>query len=245
MGPGTPPEVPEGWSVGPPDFVGVGAQKAGTSWWAALIHEHPNVKRTGGVAKELHFFDRYWESGFGASDIALYASYFPRPGGALAGEWTPGYMIDFWAPELIARAAPETRVLVLLRENGTARASELAQRLLDEEVGPVPARLRRLTELFELAGMKRSEARIAEGGGDRARRHRLVERIDGPNRANASSEIAFTCLQRHEGAGRTAEDVVEVIGLPFRSAPADDGSDRLSGDGEERFPMVVGEVEHG
>jgi hypothetical protein len=116
MGPGKPPEVPEGWSVGPPDFVGVGAQKAGTSWWAALIHEHPRVERTGGVAKELHFFDRYWESGFGASDIALYATYFPRPSGALAGEWTPGYMIDFWTPELIATAAPRTRVLVLLRD---------------------------------------------------------------------------------------------------------------------------------
>ena len=50
------------------------------------------------MAKELHFFDRCWESGFAASDIALYARYFPRPGGALAGEWTPGYMIDFWTP---------------------------------------------------------------------------------------------------------------------------------------------------
>jgi hypothetical protein len=116
MGPGRPPEVPAGWGVGPPDFVGVGAQKAGTSWWAALIHEHPRVERTGGVAKELHFFDRCWESGFGASDIALYASYFPRPIGALAGEWTPGYRIDFWGPELIARAAPKTRILVLLRD---------------------------------------------------------------------------------------------------------------------------------
>jgi hypothetical protein len=116
MGPGTPPAVPAGWIVGPPDFVGVGAQKAGTSWWASLIHEHPQVKRAGGVAKELHFFDRYWEAGFGASDVRLYASYFPRPSGALAGEWTPAYMIDFWAPELIARAAPKTRVLVLLRD---------------------------------------------------------------------------------------------------------------------------------
>ena len=50
----------------------------------------------------------------------------PRPGstratsrdreGGVAGEWTPGYMIDFWTPELIARAAPEARVLVLLRD---------------------------------------------------------------------------------------------------------------------------------
>jgi hypothetical protein len=116
MGPGAPPAVPHGWSVGPPDFVGVGAQKAGTSWWAALIHEHPGVRRAGGVAKELHFFDRCWESGFAAADVALYASYFPRPRGALAGEWTPGYMVDFWTPELIAIAAPKTRVLVLLRD---------------------------------------------------------------------------------------------------------------------------------
>jgi hypothetical protein len=116
MGPGRPPQAPPGWSVGPPDFVGVGAQKAGTSWWSALIHEHPRVKRAGGVVKELHFFDRCWESGFAASDIALYASYFPRPTGAFAGEWTPGYMIDFWSPELIARAAPKTHVLVLLRD---------------------------------------------------------------------------------------------------------------------------------
>jgi hypothetical protein len=34
-------------------------------------------------------------------------------------------------------------------------ASELAQRLLDEEVGPVPERLRRLSELFELETFER------------------------------------------------------------------------------------------
>jgi len=115
-GPGRPPVTPAGWSVAPPEFVGIGAQKAGTSWWAALINAHARVHRVGSQPKELHFFDSYWERRFGQADIDLYAEYFPRPPGAIAGEWTPGYMVDFWTPEMLARAAPQVRVLILLRD---------------------------------------------------------------------------------------------------------------------------------
>ena len=38
-GPPEPPKVPEGWRPGPPHYVGVGAQKAGTSWWNRLIQD--------------------------------------------------------------------------------------------------------------------------------------------------------------------------------------------------------------
>jgi hypothetical protein len=97
--------------------VGIGAQKAGTSWWSALIHEHPDVHRIGGAPKELHFFDSYWERPFTDGDAERYERYFPRPAtGGLAGEWTPGYMVDFWTPELLHRAAVGTRILVLLRD---------------------------------------------------------------------------------------------------------------------------------
>jgi hypothetical protein len=115
-GPPRPPDRPPNWSVAPPDFVGVGAQKAGTSWWNALIEAHPDVHRQGGQPKELHFFDALWEQPWTAADADRYARYFPRPSGAIAGEWTPGYMIDFWTPGLIARAAPAARILVLLRD---------------------------------------------------------------------------------------------------------------------------------
>lgn len=108
--------MPAGWLTGPPHFVGVGAQKAGTSWWSALIHEHPDVHRVARQPKELHFFDEYWERPFGDADALRYTRYFPRPASGVAGEWTPGYMVDFWAPALIARAAPETRILILLRD---------------------------------------------------------------------------------------------------------------------------------
>lgn len=137
--PGKPPRVPAGWTVAPPDFVGIGAQKAGTSWWSSLIHEHPDVHRVGGQPKELHFFDGYWEQPFRESDVGLYARYFPRPAGGSAGEWTPGYMIDFWTPELLRRAAPETRVLVLLRDpleryrSGMAHTDDMDRRNLGRQ----------------------------------------------------------------------------------------------------------------
>ena len=116
MGPPEPPDCPANQRIGPPDYVGIGAQKAGTSWWNALLEMHPDVHRTGGQPKELHFFDAAWERPWSAAEATRYARYFPRPTGSITGEWTPGYMIDFWTPGLIARAAPETRLLVLLRD---------------------------------------------------------------------------------------------------------------------------------
>jgi hypothetical protein len=115
-GPPEPPTTPAGWTTGPPHYVGVGAQKAGTSWWNRLIQAHPDVVNAGGQPKELHFFDRSWEVPFDDDSIREYWRHFPVPEGSVAGEWTPGYLIDFWAPELIRRAAPDARILVLLRD---------------------------------------------------------------------------------------------------------------------------------
>ena len=115
-GPSPTARLPGGLAGGTTRFVGVGAQKAGTSWWNALICLHPAVHRAGGQPKELHYFDRAWEDGFSEADRLRYWRYFPRPEGGVSGEWTPGYLIDFWTPELLARAAPDTRVLILLRD---------------------------------------------------------------------------------------------------------------------------------
>lgn len=110
------PLTPPGWTIGPPDFVGVGTARSGTTWWDELIHAHPDVARPDGVAKELHYFDRFWQGECTDAEIAAYHAFFPRPGGKLAGEWTPGYMLDVWTPPLLARAAPDARLLVLLRD---------------------------------------------------------------------------------------------------------------------------------
>lgn len=129
MRPPDPPRCPEGWRTGPPDYVGLGAQKAGTSWWNSLIEAHPDVHRMAGQPKELHFFDGAWEEPFGDADLARYAAYFPRPEGGLAGEWTPGYLIDFWTPDLVARAAPRARILILLRDPVERLRSGLSHQL--------------------------------------------------------------------------------------------------------------------
>jgi hypothetical protein len=96
--------------------VGVGTARSGTSWWDDLIHRHPEVSRAPGVPKEVHFFDERWRDELGEDDVAAYHAWFARPDGALAGEWTPGYMLDPWTPRLLRRAAPEARLLVLLRD---------------------------------------------------------------------------------------------------------------------------------
>lgn len=106
--------MPEGWSTGPPSFVGVGTQRSGTTWWYHLVATHPDVHE--GTAKELRFFDRYWRQEFGPSDVARYERCFPRPPGRLVGEWSPGYVSHFWVPALLRRAAPDAKVLVQVRD---------------------------------------------------------------------------------------------------------------------------------
>ena len=109
-----PPELGPGQACGPPDFVGVGIQKAGTSWWFDLIAAHPGVEPP--FRKELHFFDGYASREFGSAEADLYHRFFPRRPGRLAGEWTPRYMHDLWSVPLLAVAAPDARLLVLLRD---------------------------------------------------------------------------------------------------------------------------------
>lgn len=112
----TPPELGPSEVTGPPDFVGIGAQKAGTTWWFDAICAHPDVYSRDDIHKERHFFDRYAVRSFGAAECSLYHDWFPRPGGSVTGEWTPDYMHFGWVPILLAQAAPRTRLLVLLRD---------------------------------------------------------------------------------------------------------------------------------
>jgi Sulfotransferase family len=114
--PPPPPECPAGWLTGPPDFVGVGAQRSGTTRWFDLIVQHPEIESPPATRKELHYFDRFHPGGFTAADAAAYHDYFPRPPGRITGEWTPVYLAVPWAPPLLAAAAPQARLLVSLRD---------------------------------------------------------------------------------------------------------------------------------
>jgi hypothetical protein len=130
-----PPACPDGWLVGPPDFVGVGAQRSGTTWWHGLITAHPGVCFERGThVKEVHFFDTLGDRGeLSPEEVDRYHRYFPRPQGSpLVGEWTPRYMQDPWIAGQLAQAAPGAKVLVLLRDpvdrfaSGFARGRRMA-----------------------------------------------------------------------------------------------------------------------
>lgn len=107
--------MPADQRIDAPDYIGIGAPRAGSTWVGRLIQSHPDVVRQP-WGKELHFFDRFYDREFRASDISDYHSYFPRREGSVTGEFTPGYMYQPWSRSLIERAAPDALLLVVLRD---------------------------------------------------------------------------------------------------------------------------------
>ena len=144
----------------PPDFIGVGVQRGGSSWWHRLLEGHPDVSPLGLGAKELHFFDEHWRGDFQSADERAYHQLFLRPEGMLGGEWTPRYMFDPWTPPLLRRAAPDARLLVLLRDpvarfrSGVTHAATHGGRVTSDVINTAVARgmyagqLSRLLEHF-------------------------------------------------------------------------------------------------
>jgi Sulfotransferase domain len=125
---------PAGCQIGPPDFVGVGVQRCGTTRWFDLIRSHPEIAPAQGLrsgystttAKELHYFDRFYAGGCSSDELARYQEYFPRAAGQKAGEWTPLYASAPWIPALLAAAAPDARLLMIVRDPVERLISALA-----------------------------------------------------------------------------------------------------------------------
>ena len=97
-----------------PTFLGVGTQKAGTTWLHTQLQSHPEVYLPT-RRKELHFFDAYFEKG-----VNWYKSFFPvnpvEKGYRHWGEITPKYMFD---PVVVDRVVdtlgPKTKIIFVLR----------------------------------------------------------------------------------------------------------------------------------
>ncbi|MEI8002617.1 MAG: sulfotransferase domain-containing protein [Actinomycetes bacterium] len=101
-----------------PDFLVIGAQKAGTTTLYARLSAHPSVRPA--LRKEVHWFDRAHRE---AADLR---TYFPleaemarcrdRTGAALTGEATPFLLCHPLAPARARASIPDARILVLLRD---------------------------------------------------------------------------------------------------------------------------------
>ena len=91
-------------------FLGIGAQKCGTTWLYELLSLHPQVRFPAG--KEVHFWDLQRGRG-----LEWYRGLFASETAAAVGEITPAYAI--LAPPIIAEVArefPALRLIYLMRD---------------------------------------------------------------------------------------------------------------------------------
>jgi hypothetical protein len=94
-----------------PDFLILGAQKAGTTALYAYLRSHPAI--TGPSWKEVSYFDRHYARG-----EAWYRGNFPnrlRARDKLVGEGSPSYLFHPLAPERVRGLVPEARLAALVR----------------------------------------------------------------------------------------------------------------------------------
>jgi len=111
-----------------PDFLGIGAQKAGTTWLYGNLQQHPQLFLP--EPKELHYFD--WNF---RRSLRSYSRHFAPAAGRVKGEITPNYC-TLPAPRIafVRKILPHVRLILLLR-NPVERAWSQAVMNLMEKTG--------------------------------------------------------------------------------------------------------------
>lgn len=100
------------------DFIGVGAQKSGTSWIHACLFEHPEICSP---VKEIHFFsrDRFLKG------KGWYEEHFKKcPADKSCGEFSTSYLYDENTAKRITEFYPEVRIIAVLREPASRAYSQ-------------------------------------------------------------------------------------------------------------------------
>lgn len=102
------------------DYIGIGANKAGTSWVNKMLSAHPQICTS--EPKEIHFFHdkedftRSTHKGNFKKGLGWYKRFFSHcPEGKIKGEITPKYMVDDQAPSRIRQYFPEAKIIMCLR----------------------------------------------------------------------------------------------------------------------------------
>ena len=104
-----------------PDFLIIGAQRAGTTTLYRALTDHPQV-RGAVLGKEVHFFDLGFDEG-----VAHYRGAFPTNASlgltrariaapVLVGEATPYYLFHPLVPERVAETLPDAKLIATLRD---------------------------------------------------------------------------------------------------------------------------------
>ncbi len=170
-----------------PDFLVIGAKKAGTTYLYRLLSQHPHVEPA--ASKEPHFFDALYDEGVG-----WYRGCFPKPRHkdgrmTITGEATP-YMANRHSPERAAEVAPRALLIALLRTPEDRAYSDYQHM----------ARTRRETRTFEEAiGME--NARPSRGAG-KTTEHEDLTHLDDNSRYLSRSVYVDHLLRWSKFFGR-------------------------------------------
>ena len=98
-----------------PDFIIIGAQKAGTTYLYSLLRQHPQIIEP--VNKEAHFFDYDFNYRKGRFRYKLnFNLSFRFNNGQKTFEATPDYISHKETPKRIKQLLPTVKIIVLLRE---------------------------------------------------------------------------------------------------------------------------------
>jgi hypothetical protein len=141
------------------NFIGIGAQKSGTSWAYACLYEHPEICAP---IKEIHFFSRpRFEKG-----KEWYESHFSACSqGKLQGEFSTSYLYSQEAAERIHGYYPDTKIIAILR-NPVDRAYSQYRNAI--KAGEIP-------ESVSFDAYQKSEPSVIEQGKYAAQLERYVK----------------------------------------------------------------------
>ena len=220
-----------------PTFVGVGAQKAGTSYVFDALVTDPAI--AGPAEKETH----YLTTRFTTHDVSAAAGEYHAIFGAfdepVVGEWTPAYLYHPWAIPLLAEIAPDTKVLLLLRDpmarmvSGLRHEFRVHGRITAADVAEAHARslyarqVRRLLDHFprEQVWISTFEEFVAD---ELTATRRLATWLGGtgdvrpaPQPVNPSPAVDIPLEQRllDTARGEFARDTAELAALLDRTFP--------------------------
>lgn len=93
-----------------PTFIGIGAPKAGTTWLASALGQHPEICM--GNLKEPDYFSFHFERD---SEDQYEALFETTASTKAVGEFSTGYLIHRDAPRRIAQRLPDVQLLVVVR----------------------------------------------------------------------------------------------------------------------------------
>lgn len=92
------------------NFIGIGVQRAATSWISKCLAEHPQICFS--QPKETHFFEKdyYYQKG-----LVFYQDFFKAREGKVKGEFTTTYYLFEKVAQRIVEHFPDVKILLCLR----------------------------------------------------------------------------------------------------------------------------------